>query len=68
MLQACLIITRFYQNLARFLARTHSIPYPQGLERVMLDRLEQLCKAHPSFSNWIPKVLQAYDRGVGITL
>jgi len=46
MLQACLIITRFYQNLARFLARTHSIPYPQGLERVMLDRLEQLCMAH----------------------
>jgi Streptomycin adenylyltransferase len=46
MLQAGLVITRFYQNLARFLARTYNIPYLLGLERLMLDRLEQLCKAH----------------------
>jgi hypothetical protein len=25
---------------------THSIPYPERLERMMVDRLEQLCKAH----------------------
>jgi len=46
MLRAGLIVTRFYQNLAHFLARTYDIPYPHGLERLMLDRLEQLCKAH----------------------
>jgi predicted nucleotidyltransferase len=46
MLQASLVIVRFYQDLAPLLARTHVIPYPDGLERIMVERLEQLCKAH----------------------
>src|SRR5258708_20933907 len=45
MLQAALVIVRFYQDLAPPLARAHGIPYPADLERVMFDRLEQLCKA-----------------------
>jgi predicted nucleotidyltransferase len=45
MLQAALVIVRFYQELAPPLARAHGIPYPAGLERVMSDRLEQLCNA-----------------------
>ena len=45
MLQAALVIVRFYQELPPPLARAHGIPYPAGLERVMYDRLEQLCNA-----------------------
>jgi predicted nucleotidyltransferase len=45
MLQAALVIFRFYQELAPPLARTHGIPYPADLERVMYDRLEKLCNA-----------------------
>ena len=46
MLQAALVIVRFYQELAPSLARAHGITYPIELERVMYDRLEQLCNAH----------------------
>ncbi len=46
MLQAALVIVRFYQELAPPLARAHAIPYPADLARVMSDRLEQLCNAH----------------------
>ncbi|HJZ46687.1 MAG TPA: aminoglycoside 6-adenylyltransferase [Roseiflexaceae bacterium] len=42
MLQAALVIIRFYQQVAPDLARGHGIAYPDGLERVMKDRLEQL--------------------------
>lgn len=42
MLQAADVIVRFYQELAPLLALTHGLPYPVGLERVMVDRLEQL--------------------------
>src|SRR6266498_3720506 len=37
MLQAALVIVRFYQELAPLLARTHGIPYPAELDRVMSD-------------------------------
>ena len=43
MLQAALLIVRFYQELAPPLAQTHGIPYPADLARVLYDRLEQLC-------------------------
>jgi hypothetical protein len=43
MLQAALVIVRFYQELAPLLARTHSITYPTDLAGVMSDRLEKLC-------------------------
>jgi predicted nucleotidyltransferase len=42
MLQAALVIVRFYQELAPVLAQTHGITYPADLERVMVDRLEKL--------------------------
>jgi len=42
MLQSVLVILRFYQELARDLARAHGIAYPADLERVMVDRLEKL--------------------------
>jgi predicted nucleotidyltransferase len=45
MLQAALVIIRFYQELAPLLARTHGIPYPAELDRVMSGRLEQVCAA-----------------------
>ena len=45
MLQAGRVIVRFYQELAPLLARTHGIPYPAELARVLSDRLEQLCAA-----------------------
>jgi len=48
MLQAALLIVRFYQELAPPLARAHGITYPADLERVMSDRLEQLCNARLS--------------------
>jgi predicted nucleotidyltransferase len=46
MLQSALVIVRFYQELASSLARTHGIPYPAGLERVMLSRLEKITASH----------------------
>jgi hypothetical protein len=46
MLQAVLVIVRLYQEVAPLLARTHGIPYPADLERVMYGRLEKLCNAH----------------------
>ena len=42
MLQAGLALVRFYRELAPLLARMHGIPYPDGLERVMNERLEKL--------------------------
>ena len=42
MLQAALVIVRFYQELAVPLAQTHGIAYPIDLERVMYERLEAL--------------------------
>jgi predicted nucleotidyltransferase len=42
MLQAADVIVQFYQELAPLLALTHGLPYPAGLERVMVNRLEQL--------------------------
>jgi lincosamide nucleotidyltransferase len=43
MLQAVVVIVRFYQELAPLLARAHGIAYPDHLERVMHDRLQKLC-------------------------
>ncbi len=48
MLQAALVIVRFYQELAPPLAQAHGITYPADLERVMSDRLEKLCAARLS--------------------
>ena len=45
MLQAALVIVRFYQDLAPLLAETHGIPYPADLDRVIYGRLEQLYDA-----------------------
>jgi predicted nucleotidyltransferase len=45
-LQAALVIVRFYQGLAPLLARAHGITYPAELARMMSARLEQLCDAH----------------------
>jgi predicted nucleotidyltransferase len=39
MLKAALAIVRFYRETAPSLAQEHGIPYPQGLERVIMDRL-----------------------------
>ena len=43
MFQAALVIVRFYQELAPALARAHGIMYPADLDRVMYERLEELC-------------------------
>jgi hypothetical protein len=48
MLQAALVIVRFYQELAPSLAQAHGLPYPTDLARVMSERLEQLGNAHLS--------------------
>lgn len=45
MLQAALVIVRFYQELAPPLARMYSIAYLADLARMMTDRLERLCQA-----------------------
>jgi predicted nucleotidyltransferase len=45
MLNAALTIVRFYKKLAPSLAKLHGINYPQGLERVMMDRLQKLEEA-----------------------
>jgi hypothetical protein len=42
MFKAVLAIVHFYQEIAPSLAHEHGIKYPQGLERVMLDRLQKL--------------------------
>ena len=44
-LNAVIAIVRFYQELAPSLAEEHGIKYPQGLERVMVDRLQKLEEA-----------------------
>lgn len=45
MLKAVPVIVRFYQELAPSLVQEHGIKYPQGLERVMLDRMQKLEEA-----------------------
>jgi predicted nucleotidyltransferase len=45
MLQAALVIVRFYQELAPPLARRYDIPYPAALARLMSARLAQLAEA-----------------------
>ena len=45
MLNAVMVIVHFYQELAPSLAHEHGIKYPQGLERVMMDRLQKLEEA-----------------------
>lgn len=42
MLEAALIIVRFYRELAPPLARAHGITYPADLDVMMYERLEQL--------------------------
>jgi predicted nucleotidyltransferase len=42
MFHAVLVIVGFYKELAPPLAQAHGIPYPHGLERVMVERLEKL--------------------------
>jgi hypothetical protein len=42
MLRSAAAIVRFYQELARPLAREHGLEYPAGHERLMLDRLGRL--------------------------
>ena len=45
MLQAALVIVRFYQELAVPLTRRYGIAYPTDLEQVLFDRLEKLVNA-----------------------
>jgi len=45
MLRAGLAIVCFYRETAPPLAQAHGIPYPADLERLMSDRLKQLCDA-----------------------
>jgi hypothetical protein len=45
MLQAALVIVRFYQELAVPLTRRYGIAYPTDLEQVIFDRLEKLVDA-----------------------
>lgn len=47
MLQAALVIVDFFKELAPLLAQAHGIPYPDGLERVMVARLEKLSMSLP---------------------
>ncbi len=47
MLQAALVIVDFYKALAPPLAQTYGITYPDGLERVMVERLENLSMSLP---------------------
>ena len=48
MLQAALVLVRFYREVAPLLARTHGLTYPAALDRVMSERLEKLCDARLS--------------------
>ena len=45
MLNAVVAIVHFYQELAPSLAHEHALKYPQGLERVMINRLQKLQEA-----------------------
>jgi predicted nucleotidyltransferase len=45
MLNVVMAIVHFYQEFAPSLASEHGIKYPQGLERVMMDRLQKLEEA-----------------------
>jgi hypothetical protein len=45
MFRAALDIIHFYKDVAPLLAQAHGIPYPDGLERVMVERLEKLSMA-----------------------
>jgi predicted nucleotidyltransferase len=45
MLNAVVAIVHFYQELAPSLAHEHGLKYPQGLERVMSNRLQKLQEA-----------------------
>jgi len=45
-LKASLILVRFYLDVAPPLAQLHGIQYSHGLERVMLDRFQELQDAH----------------------
>ena len=42
MLQAALVIFRFYQDVAPVLAEAHGIKYQTELERMMLNQLQEL--------------------------
>ena len=44
MLESAGTIVQFYKQIVSDLCQTHGIPYPQSLERVMLERLERLSK------------------------
>jgi len=44
MLQSMYVIVKFYAEIAQSLASKYDVRYPQGLERVMLERLENLSK------------------------
>jgi len=44
MLKSSISIVRFYKELAISLAQAHEIPYPEALERIMVQRLEDLQK------------------------
>lgn len=48
MLKAGFDIVQFFRELAPPLAQMHGLPYPQGLERVMMDRLEKLSRVKVS--------------------
>jgi predicted nucleotidyltransferase len=45
MLNAVMVIIHFYQELAPSLAHEHGIKYPQDLERMMMNRLQNLQEA-----------------------
>jgi predicted nucleotidyltransferase len=42
MLKSGVILVKIYKELATSLARAHDIPYPEALERIMVQRLEDL--------------------------
>jgi predicted nucleotidyltransferase len=46
MLQAGLVICRFYQEIAPTLAKAHHLPYPAGLEQMLVGQLKELHKDH----------------------
>ncbi|MGE5251723.1 MAG: aminoglycoside 6-adenylyltransferase [Bacteroidota bacterium] len=45
MLQAALVICRFYQDVAPGLAKAHHLPYQTDLERIMIGQLRELSRA-----------------------
>jgi hypothetical protein len=44
MLQSAQILVQFYLEVAQSLSQTHKVPYPHGLERLMLARFGELTK------------------------